>query len=137
MIELKVLLCASAEHPWLKKDTEQTQRLERCFEDFKYIYCEQNLVSLQDVKKADIVIGRLPVELIPQAQNLKWLHLASADVRGYDKADLYVNDFAILTGDKPFVAPDDAMETVLVLMEQYLGGGDLDNEIPLGAGPLA
>ena len=129
MTELKILLCATAENPWLKKDTEQTQRLERCFEGFKYIYRDQGLVTLQDVKKADIVIGRMPAELLPTAENLKWLHLPDADVRGYDKAELYVNDFAILTRGAAFAAPDDAMEKVLVLMEQYLGGDDLDDEV--------
>ena len=131
MIELKVLLCATADAPWLKKDTEQTQRLERCFEDFKYIYREQGLVTLQDVQKADIVVGRMPVEMLPKAENLKWLHLPSNDVRGYDKADLYVNEFAIVTHGEAFAAPDDAMELLLVLMEQYLSGGDVDNEVEL------
>ena len=111
MTELKILLCATAENPWLKKDTEQTQRLERCFEGFKYIYRDQGLVSLKE------------------AENLKWLHIPSVDLRGYDKAALYVNDFAILTHGEAFAHPDDAMETILVLMKQYLDGDDLDNEV--------
>lgn len=131
MTELKILLCATAENPWLKKDTEQTQRLERCFEGFKYIYREQGLVTLDDAKMADIVIGRIPAELLPQAENLKWLHVGTADVRGYDKAALYVNDFAIVTRGDAFAAPDAAMEKVLVLMKQYLDGDDLDSEIEL------
>ena len=129
MTELKILLCATAENPWLKKDTEQTQRLERCFEGFKYIYRDQGLVSLKDVKKADIVIGRMPAEMLPEAENLKWLHIPSVDLRGYDKAALYVNDFAILTHGEAFANPDDSMETILVLMKQYLDGDDLDNEV--------
>ena len=129
MIKLNVLLCATAETPWLKKDTEQTQRLERCFEGLNYIYRDQ--VSVGDAKKADVIIGRIPAELLPKAENLKWLHLASADVRGYDKADLYVNDFVIVTRGEAFAAPDAAMEKVLGLMAQFFDGEDLDDEIEL------
>ena len=131
MTELKILLCASAENPWLKQGTEETERLEYCFEGFKYIYRDAAEVTAEDAKMADIVIGRIPAELLPTAENLKWLHVATADVRGYDKAELYVNDFAIVTRGDAFAAPAAAMEKVLVLMEQYLGGGDLDNEIEL------
>lgn len=131
MIELNVLICATAESPWLKKDTEQTNRLEHCFADFKYTYREQGLVTLQDVKKADIIIGRIAPELIHTAENLKWLHVGTADVRGYDKANLYMNDFVVVTRGDAFASPDDSMEKILVMMEQYVGGDDLENEIEL------
>ena len=131
MIEMNVLLCATAETPWLKKDTEETQRLERCFEGLTYVYRDQGLVSLNDVKKADIIIGYVPVEMLPNAKNLKWLHLGTADVRGYDKADLYENDFVIVTRGEAFAAPEAAMEKVLDLMAQYFDGDDLDGEIEL------
>lgn len=131
MIELNVLLCATADAPWLKKDSEQAQRLERCFEGLHYVYREQGLVTLQDVKKADIIIGRVSPELLPIAENLKWLHVGSADVRGYDKAELYVNDFVVVTRGEAFAAPDAAMEQLLVLMTQFFDGADLDAEVIL------
>lgn len=131
MIELNVLICADAQSEFLKQGTEQTLRLEQCFEDFKYTYREQGLVTLQDVQKADIVIGRIAPELLPTAARLKWLHIPTADVRGYDKAELYVNDFVVVTRNDAFASPDASMEKLLVMMEQYVGGADLDNEIEL------
>lgn len=131
MIELNVLLCATAENPWLKKDTEETQRLERCFEGLKCIYREQGLVTTDDIKTADIIFGRVPAELLPQAENLKWLHVGTADVRGYDKAELYANDFVSVTRGEAFAAPEAQMEKLLTIMAQYFDGADLDNEIEL------
>ena len=131
MIEMNVLLCATADAPWLMKDSEQAKRLERCFEGLNYIYREQGLVTLQDVKKADIIIGRVAPELLPTAANLKWLHVGSADVRGYEKAELYVNDFVVVTRGEAFPTPDSAMEQLLDLMAQFFDGADLDAEIEL------
>ena len=131
MINLNVLICATAENPWLKKDTAETQRIERCFEGLNYIYREQGQVTVGDAKKADLIVGRFPTELLPKAENLKWLHLASADVRGYDKAELYQNDFVIVTRGDAFAAPDAAVEKLLGLMAQYFDGADLDDEIEL------
>ena len=50
------------------------------------VFCDGNPTVLkQTIGRADVIFGNVPFDLLPEAVNLKWLHLASAGTDGFKK----------------------------------------------------
>ena len=51
----------------------------------------------EDVLEADVITGHPRPEWLKNAKNLRWLHLQSAGVNGYETQDIYARDDVIVT----------------------------------------
>lgn len=67
---------------WPVTDAHKKQ-LETAAPDFTFEYIEANLLTKEQVSKAEIILGNIPAKYIPEARNLKWLQLNSAGTDEY------------------------------------------------------
>ncbi len=98
MSRLNVLVySAFAYTAFLYEGSEQARRLEYAFPDIRFVYRNRESVTPEDVRRADVIVGHPTPEMLRAAENLKWLHVNSAGVNGYEKRELYPNEFTIVT----------------------------------------
>lgn len=64
-------------------DTETRRRLEEAAPGCRFTYASAQELPKAAVRRASIVLGNLPVPLLPQAQSLEWLQLNSAGADSY------------------------------------------------------
>ena len=67
-------------------DEGNKRRLEKKATDCEIVYSTEDTVSKEEVQKANIIIGRPPVDMVKNSTNLKWLQLNTAGV------DLYIEE---------------------------------------------
>ena len=80
----------------LQYEPEGRERLEKIAPENEYIYCDSSKITKETVEKADIIIGSVPVQLMPFAKNLKWFQAQMAGVDPY-LADGVVSENVIIT----------------------------------------
>lgn len=98
MSSLNVLVYSAFEYTaFLYEGSEQARRLEYAFPDIRFVYRNRETVTLEDAKRADVIVGHPTPEMLKAAENLKWLHVNSAGVNGYEKRELYPNEYMIVT----------------------------------------
>lgn len=98
MSSLNVLVYSAFEYTaFLYEGSEQAKRLEYAFPDIHFVYRDRETVTLEDAKRADVIVGHPTPEMLKAAENLKWLHVNSAGVNGYEKRELYPNEYMIVT----------------------------------------
>ena len=98
MSDVNVLVYSAFEYTaFLHEGSEQAERLEYVFPDLTFCFRNRDTVTDEDVRRADIIIGHPTPEMIGRAENLKWLHVNSAGVNGYEKRSLYPNEYMIVT----------------------------------------
>ena len=49
----------------------------------KILYRTGKNLTQADIREADVIFGNVPADMLADAPNLKWLHLASAGTDGY------------------------------------------------------
>lgn len=80
----------------LPLNVEQKKLMEKEFREVKFIYKNSDEVSTNLIKNVEIIIGNPKVDVLKNADNLKWLQLNSAGTDKYIK-DSVLNNGVILT----------------------------------------
>ena len=70
----------------------QKARIEEAAAGCRVIFAAPEQVTSEVLEQADIIFGNLPVQMLPQAKNLKWLQLNSAGADAYVKPGLLKED---------------------------------------------
>ncbi|WP_455540126.1 D-2-hydroxyacid dehydrogenase [Terrisporobacter sp.] len=73
-------------------DEEKKKRIEEKAKDCQIVYYNEDNVSKEEVQKANIIIGKPPVDMVKNSTNLKWLHLNTAGV------DLFIKEGVLNRG---------------------------------------
>ena len=51
--------------------------------DAEIKYCSANEITKEDIYQADIILGNVPVKILKESKNLKWIQLNSAGANNY------------------------------------------------------
>lgn len=96
----------------------QEAHKQRLPEGVQVIYSNAKSISRKQIAEADIIIGRPPIELLPYAENLKWLQLDSAGSEQYASEGVLRKDVLLsnATGCFGGVIAEYLLCTILMLM---------------------
>ncbi len=62
---------------------EHKRKLEALVPDWTLVYAHRLKVTAEDVRPADIILGNVPIAVLPFATRLSWIQLSSAGANGY------------------------------------------------------
>jgi len=65
--------------------------------DFRFADIDSAEELREGAEWAEVIVGRMPPALLKNAKNLKWMHLQSAGVNGYESRTLYPSENVTLT----------------------------------------
>jgi len=91
----KVILLLTSNY--LKPSKEDLEQLKDLYPEVEIIIRENSNYSIEDIKKAEIIVGRPKVEDLKHAKNLKWLQTPSAGCLAYTYPEIYANEEVILS----------------------------------------
>jgi len=88
-----LLLNCSHFHP----DTTELEKLAKSFPQLRVTVAEETSYTIEQLARAQIVVGFPRPEDLPKAKNLSWLQTPSAGVGAYTNKTLYQNESILLT----------------------------------------
>jgi phosphoglycerate dehydrogenase-like enzyme len=94
---MKILVITSWLTDIIGKDGEKGKELAAKYPDFEIRNTDMRSATQEDICWADIITGHPRPHMLKAATNLKWLHLQSAGVNGYDRREVYGNPDTIVT----------------------------------------
>jgi phosphoglycerate dehydrogenase-like enzyme len=94
---MKILVITSWLTDILSEDSEKGKELAAKYPDFEIRTKDMRSTTQEDICWADIITGHPHPKMLKAAANLKWLHLQSAGVNGYDRREIYGNPDTIVT----------------------------------------
>ncbi|MFA7108832.1 MAG: D-2-hydroxyacid dehydrogenase [Sphaerochaetaceae bacterium] len=91
----QVILLLTSEY--LNPSKEEIDQLQDVYPEVEIIIRENSKYSIEDIKKAEIIVGRPKIEDLKHAKNLKWLQTPSAGCLPYTYPEIYANEEVLLS----------------------------------------
>lgn len=93
MEKVRVLVVGEPARVIPELTAQDTLELERQYGrcSFVYVDVERAEELRREAERAEVIVGRIPPALLAHATALRWLHLQSAGVNGYERRELYRN----------------------------------------------
>ena len=99
---------------------KQKMKILKAADNREVIFCSEDSVTIRQIEEAEIIIGNLPVSMLPKAEKLKWLQLNSAGVDAYCKKGV-LKEKVILTnasGAYDISVAENMVAATMTLMKQ-------------------
>jgi len=97
MEALKVLVLSNPVTDALNGDGAGARACRERFPDMDWRFLPFDACTESDVLDADVITGHPRPQWLKKAENLRWLHLQSAGVNGYERRDIYGSGGVIVT----------------------------------------
>jgi len=82
---------------YLNPTKEDLRRLKEAYPEIEILIRENANYNIEDIKKAEIIVGSPKVKDLKQAKNLKWLQTPSAGCLPYTYPEIYANKDVLLS----------------------------------------
>jgi len=82
---------------YLNPSNKELEQLVELYPEIEFMSRENSKYDIEDIKKAEIIVGDPKLKDLKQAMNLKWLQLPSAGCLPYTDTNIYANEKVLLS----------------------------------------